>query len=346
MLADELGFEAELQRSARTISSAIRYFLRAPEVSVRFGEGEFGNRYLQEGWAESAAGGVISEGFDGLIKLPRPVAHDDFVLSLELGPIMAPSTGLDHRITVATNGETLLAADITCREIRHCLLPRQTIEAADETSIRIFFPDARNYASPAQPLDDRLLSIVLYSLTLTPASIFAVQRFPARVAITDAIRKLVYRESDKYRLHRLDRTVEASALKSLQTQHGTIVFLHAASGELRHTAPSVAPRNVFVALSGRGGSILHVALDGEHLVIQFLGQLNSEHGGLQPARYSDEFKIVEVTKGSQSEFGLQADGLFLCAEGDGRITLSRRSLGPWERFRLDEPRAVGQSENN
>jgi hypothetical protein len=33
-------------------------------------------------------------------------------------------------------------------------------------------------------------------------------------------------------------------------------------------------------------------------------------------------------------FGLRSAGLLLCAEADGRVTLSRRELGPWERFEL------------
>jgi len=47
----------------------------------------------------------------------------------------------------------------------------------------------------------------------------------------------------------------------------------------------------------------------------------------EPAR----FEIVPVP-GHPGKIGLRRDGLFLCAEGDGRLTLSRQRLDVWEMF--------------
>jgi hypothetical protein len=49
------------------------------------------------------------------------------------------------------------------------------------------------------------------------------------------------------------------------------------------------------------------------------------------------FEIIPIDGG---RVGLTAEGLFLCAEGDGRVTLSRSQCSDWESFRLVAAAAI------
>ncbi|TPN80424.1 FkbM family methyltransferase [Mesorhizobium sp. CU2] len=119
---------------------------------------------------------------------------------------------------------------------------------------------------------------------------------------------------------------------SVFTSHGTMVFVEKYSGQLQHGKMENNPQNaVFIKEGDRGqffcleGGARYDALSlpdhsrfnsGSNLI-----ELNSAVGG--------QFTIVGTT---DTEFGLKMNGLFLCAEPDGRITLSRTECKSWELF--------------
>ena len=103
-LARSLDYEGELKSASRTIEAALRYFAGQPESELLFGIGGNGHAQLREGWFAPHSDGVAARDFESCIELPRPIAPQDFVLSLDISPVTAIPVG--QRIVVAANGKS------------------------------------------------------------------------------------------------------------------------------------------------------------------------------------------------------------------------------------------------
>jgi hypothetical protein len=116
------------------------------------------------------------------------------------------------------------------------------------------------------------------------------------------------------------------------TAFGTVLYVDAASGELRHGAADSSPANVIFLAEGQRGQIAYAG-----------------GGALRPiACEADRCQIVPSSDPAPGAFldilrlngawvGLHLGNVFLCAEPDGRITLSRPHCQTWERFILSDP---------
>ncbi len=111
----------------------------------------------------------------------------------------------------------------------------------------------------------------------------------------------------------------------LMTSFGNTVFVDPTSG-LRHGPPLPGNATVFVHADGRV-----VELD---CPVRPVGAQQPANPQCDPALVLGMFEMVAAASGC---FGLRKGALFLCAEPDGRVTLSRGQLGPWEQFRSDAP---------
>jgi hypothetical protein len=116
----------------------------------------------------------------------------------------------------------------------------------------------------------------------------------------------------------------------LYTTFGTAIYVDPDSSELRHGPAGSSLANALYAcpgglFNGSGpGWILH----------QAAGSLEPVVGGHERCHASavgvaTEFEGVAVDR---CLLGLRANGRYLCAEPDGRVTLSRAGRGPWETF--------------
>jgi hypothetical protein len=117
----------------------------------------------------------------------------------------------------------------------------------------------------------------------------------------------------------------------LFTAHGTVLYVDVASGELRHGPPDDSPINVGLVSDGPSGQIVCETTKQPVVCLrdrcQTLESANKRDGSSTPT-------ILEVVFLESGTVGLKAAGLFLCAEGDGRVTLSRPVCSEWENFRL------------
>jgi hypothetical protein len=119
------------------------------------------------------------------------------------------------------------------------------------------------------------------------------------------------------------------------TSHGTAFYVDAITRELRHgSAESSVANSLFLSNGSRGQLVF------------------DDNGALWPVICSTELcralfdagrgdavappTVLEVVEAEPQLVGLKADGAFLCAEPDGRVTLSRPHCSTWERFRLVE----------
>ena len=126
------------------------------------------------------------------------------------------------------------------------------------------------------------------------------------------------------------------------TDWGTIMFVDTDRGALRHGPDGLGPANLVLGESNGTAYLFHIAPDGTRFTVR----MTPSQQGSREAMSSNEttttrrfqtFRILPTTSDDLAAFGLESEGLLLCAEGEGRVSLSRSALGPWERFRLAEP---------
>jgi len=124
----------------------------------------------------------------------------------------------------------------------------------------------------------------------------------------------------------------------LLTHHETIVFANLADGTLNHGAQIASPENIALFLLSEFGYLMHIAPNGDrHSVIiePEPDQRLPQSAGRDTTPAPQRFEVVRLL----DDFGsvaLRREGLFLCAELDGRITLSGDKVGLEEMFRLLE----------
>jgi hypothetical protein len=334
-LALSMDFEGELKRAARIITAALHYFAGEPETEVRFGLNESGNACLQDGWLQPLKDGVGARGFESRLKLPRPVAVDDFVLSLDLSPSTEPPALIPQRVLVVANGDVLLDATLTERQTLRCALSRRTIEKDEALLVTLLHPDAQVGASAAHPLNGLMVSVVLHGLSLTAAHVHAAQRL--RVAPSGPEGDQSASPAENMPANPVLAGVQP---KQILTSHGTVVFADLTTSRLRHGPLALSPANIFLAVDGQTAYLLSRRPDGTQRPI-------SVHPAVVPWQASNFAQDGEASTGEfcvvnarGSAFGLARNGLFLCAEDDGQVTLSRQRLGPWELFHASEALAT------
>jgi hypothetical protein len=129
---------------------------------------------------------------------------------------------------------------------------------------------------------------------------------------------------------RCSKALSVTTSNHLFTVHGTVLYVDTASGELRHGPPHSSPINASLVSDGAYGQI---ECDTAQPIVclrdrcQTVESASKRGGPSAPT-------ILEVVSLESRTVGLRAAGVYLCAEADGRVTLSRRVRSEWEKFRL------------
>ena len=269
-LAMSLSYDGEIRVAGRTIAAAIRYFSNRPDAELQFRSEIPKDVRLLDGWAGPTKEGVLTLGQSSRLDLPRPVASEAFVLTLDLSPFTEEPAPPVQRIGVVVNGEVLREAILSERIMLRYRVPWQTIMAADCLNITLLHPDATSLASASRALDSRPLSLVLHGLTLTPYSVYlATVGKKLDVLPPDPVRPVrkvsgearlpspytpyrvigsgnddgVGAASEETYLYGPDVWVPPEAfLNCIQTHWGTLVFADIAHGTLRHGPEKSEPK--------------------------------------------------------------------------------------------------------
>jgi hypothetical protein len=117
----------------------------------------------------------------------------------------------------------------------------------------------------------------------------------------------------------------------LFTTHGTVLYIDPLSGELRHASLEGSPANAKFVLHGPQGQIMHDAAGSLRPIVCLADRshtIDSRGYSERPAAPT----LFELIALYQRWIGLRSAGLFLCAEPDGRVTLSREVCSAWESF--------------
>ncbi len=140
-----------------------------------------------------------------------------------------------------------------------------------------------------------------------------------------------------------ERRLSEARRHRIKTHWGTVVFADTERGMLRHGNDDLCPANLFAAEDNETAYLVHVAPDGtQHgiTVASFENLPDRSYLG-QSTEPGEAFAITPIQGDGDPKFGLRSAGRFLCAEIDGRVTLSRSALGPWEAFQFILEPAVG-----
>ncbi len=122
----------------------------------------------------------------------------------------------------------------------------------------------------------------------------------------------------------------------LFTTFGTVLYVDVTSGELRHGQNESSPANAVLvtdegsSAGSRSGRLMH-EVEGplQPIVCSSECSYSSVSANAPRAAGPTQFQLVQLERGC---VGLQSEGLYLCAEPGGRITLSRLVCSGWECF--------------
>jgi hypothetical protein len=121
------------------------------------------------------------------------------------------------------------------------------------------------------------------------------------------------------------------------TTHGTVFYVDLVTGELRHGSPPISPPNDKITLRGSKAEIVHKAAD----LLRHIAFSADRSRSISEATQTDRTAaptLFEVVQLDQGRVALRAQGAYLSAEKDGRVTLSREKCDAWESFALSEAR--------
>ena len=135
-----------------------------------------------------------------------------------------------------------------------------------------------------------------------------------------------------------------STLPQLRTCYGTVVFLDTASGKLCHGHDASSPRNILLVAQEETVRLVHVLADSSFREIHVTPGPTSFPVQLSETDH-DWPPIWSLAPDGGGAVSLRSDGLYLCAEPDGRVTLSRQQSGLWERFSLKMPPVAAATED-
>jgi hypothetical protein len=119
------------------------------------------------------------------------------------------------------------------------------------------------------------------------------------------------------------------------TIHGTVLYVESTNGELRHGPPATSPRNAGIISDGSSGQIMYMA-DGALQPIACLTHSSQSISALEKAAVSAIPTRLDIVQLDGGWIALKAQNQYLCAEADGRITLSRKEHQAWEHFVIPE----------
>jgi hypothetical protein len=327
-LALGMDYPGELQRAGRTIGAALRYFAGLPEMERRFAAEGTGQDCLRGTWGARVEDGIETNGFVSQLELPRPVQNEDYVLLLEMS-VAAELTSTRQRLAVVVNGQVVLETMLAQRQVLQCGVSAQMIQAADRMCVMLLHPDARPAASMRRPLETGIASAVLHGVSLMLArlhelrdqSVFAWQTIASSETAPMAVAPATLPDGVQPR-----RVI---------THHKTELYIDESTGALRHGPSQSGAHNTGLVVQHDTAFICYRGADGTWRPPANFLKLGMSLMFVAARDDGSPVYTFDIAAGTKGEdFGLRRDGLLLCAESDGRITLSRRKRGPWESFRL------------
>ena len=130
--------------------------------------------------------------------------------------------------------------------------------------------------------------------------------------------------------------LSAAPRTRLRTTWGTVLYVDAVSGELRHGPADASPANLVLGAGPpeeepRVGFLLHESEDGPDPINCRADDCRTS-SSLKPTVPAPHATRLEIQLLEQGQIGLKSGGFYLSAEQGGRGTLTRPACNAWEKF--------------
>ncbi|MBS0644748.1 MAG: hypothetical protein JSS43_33185, partial [Proteobacteria bacterium] len=303
-----------------------------PIVDLRFGRGRPDNAVLGDGWEEAESDAVRMAEQQARLRLTAPYVPGDHVLLVDVSV-----DGGDRQVVEITN-ETgvVLRQSIVGRSTVRGLLPRASHSAV--VSLNITFSAEERQAPPFEKTTAPRIAVHRVGI--------AIARSVARGGYASAADLIAATNAHRSggRKHEILRSAEGFRPVALPggrtglpivTTFGTRVYWDEVVGEVRHGRSGAVPENLVLAEHGDFGVLCHRSLDRkqDRIVIRPEGSLASTDAWIPwTGGYIHTFELLRRQTAAGMRFGLRGGCLYLCAEPDGSITLSRPHWNAWETF--------------
>jgi hypothetical protein len=151
------------------------------------------------------------------------------------------------------------------------------------------------------------------------------------------------RSNDDWRFYTACKVLGDVLPLRMFTTHGTVVYFDEGSGLLRHGNIAQSPANAFFLPGKTGCHIVQTISESANNPTGLIALNVTRNGSRNPDDSADPTTIERVEvypkiTNHKTLVGLRSGGHFVCAEGDGRITLNRERCGLGEQFRLMLPK--------
>ena len=145
----------------------------ACDLTIKFGTAGNSLAFLGGGWARSEPEFTWAVGAESHLVLPRPVAADEYILTLDVVPFVHPPGLPTQRLIVSVNDEVVGSSTLTRPTLLGYRIPRSVVGSSERVLITLQHPDAARPKDFADTGDDRdlsfsLLEAKLYRVTETP----------------------------------------------------------------------------------------------------------------------------------------------------------------------------------
>ena len=298
---------------------------------------------LRAGWL-SDPDGAVSSGFESRLTLQLPDSLGEPVLIADVSPA-ADGSG---RLTIAANGAIVADRTILGRTRLYARLSRAGAEGVD---LVFFHPDGGRAASQAHPLDELGAGTILHRIGIAmagPEAWYGYADLDALIAALNAGGPAsgahdlgLPGSGGQARRHELSGPMpvlpHGTRPAAIRTCHDTILFADPGGGRLRHGPAAEVPRNLVMFLGSGEVHLVRTGGEGETFGVRLRPEgtyaAAVPAGHLSIEGFAPVLEAIATGDPSGRTFALRGAGLFVCAEADGEVTLSRPTPGPWEQFR-------------
>lgn len=135
-------------------------------LDAKFGEGDKGGQYAQEGWSNPERAFCWTVGRKAVLRLPRPAQMADYTLQLIVRPFVWENRLPFQRVVMTVNGEKAGSSAVPEFAVLECSLPWSLIGPVDVITVELALPDAARPVDVNGVADDRELALCFERLLI------------------------------------------------------------------------------------------------------------------------------------------------------------------------------------
>lgn len=139
---------------------------KSRKLSINFSIDSTSERFKLAGWSRAAEDGSRTLGMRSTLRIPRPKIPDDYLMTIRLKPFALGDIVPHHRLSILVNDQKMMSIVVRTRTEIDVWIPWDLIAEEDDFVVEFDLPDAERPSALRESTDNRLLALVLRSITL------------------------------------------------------------------------------------------------------------------------------------------------------------------------------------